>query len=66
MPPDLKMTRTYYWTWQACSLCAALAAGAGTYLVLRFSFGELGFVGGVVVGACMASAWNDTKWKDDR
>ena len=30
-----------------------------------FSFGELGLVGGIVVGFSAASAWHETKWKED-
>ena len=69
MQPDLRTTRTYYWTWQACSLCAAIAAGAGTSLIWWLSVGGLGFVGGILVGAVTHQAWQQTKfdsWRDRR
>lgn len=61
---DPDALRVYRWTWQGCRVCAALLAGAAMYGVLRFSFGELGLVGGIVVGFSAASAWHETKWKE--
>ncbi len=62
---DPAALRVYRWTWQGCRVCATLVAGAGTYFVLWLSFGELGLVGGIVVGFSAASAWHETKWKED-
>jgi hypothetical protein len=62
-PPDLKTTRTYYWTWQGCSLAFALAVGGAAYLLCKLA-GPVGFPEGIIVGIVMAGAWHRTKWRD--
>ena len=62
-PPDLRTTRTYYLTWQACGLGLALCAGYTTYLVCLL-MGPVGFPEGILVGAVMANIWHRTKWKE--
>jgi hypothetical protein len=62
MPPDLTTTRTYYWTWQGCALCAATASGAGVSFAIWLSTGSLGYVTGVIAGLCAMQAWQETKW----
>jgi hypothetical protein len=67
-PPDLRTTRTYYWTWQACSVAFAIGIGSIAYLIL--SIGEEtpadSLAIGIIVGIVATSTWHRTKWKDGR
>ena len=66
---DLRMTRTYYWTWQALSLAMTLFTGAVTYWILRPLDGSLAggdtgsyLVIGIIVGVVMTNVWKRTKY----
>ncbi len=61
MPPDLQMTRTYYWTWQGCSMCAALAGAGVFYLFLHYLLGLPDLATGVLCGIAYNQIWNETK-----
>ena len=56
--------RTYYLTWQACSLAFTVFVGAGLYFGLRIADGAPDFTSGVIIGIVMASTWHEMKWKD--
>ncbi len=71
MPTDLRMTRTYYFTWQALSLAMTIAVGAIAYWIMRPFHGSPAetdtgsyLVIGIIVGVVMANVWHRTKWKD--
>lgn len=62
--PDLKMTRTYYLTWQACGLAFSTLVGVGLYLGLCIFDSKPDFVSGLIIGAVMVCTWHEMKWKD--
>ena len=64
-PPDLRMTRTYYLTWQACSLAAALAFGGAMCAGLWLA-DDLNYITGIVTGIVMANTWHQTKWSEKK
>ena len=63
-PPDLRMTRTYYFTWQALGLFFTAAVGALLYFGIGLTGDPPDFVAGLVIGAVMTKVWNELKWKD--
>lgn len=62
-PPNLRMTRTYYLTWQGCSLVFATFIGIALYYVLCL-VEQPDVADGMIIGIIMASVWHETKWKD--
>ena len=64
-PPDLKTTRTYYWSWQACGLAAAMALGGAMCAGLWLA-DDLNYITGIVTGVVMANAWHRTKYEAPR
>lgn len=62
MNADMRRTRGYYWTWQACSFVFACISGLATYLFLYWA-GELNLIGGVIIGLAAAYAFSETRWR---
>jgi len=59
---DFKTTRTYYWTWQGCSLCAALAGTGVFYLFLHYLIGLPDLTTGALCGVAYNQIWSETKY----
>ena len=63
-PPDLRMTRTYYFTWQALGLFFTAGIGALLYFGLSLTGDPPDFVCGLIIGAIMMKVWSELRWKD--